>query len=144
MRRTSIINHYQIIDLEESHCNIYVASFTQLGFPVSTVKIFGADIKKMGVWSIVLYQDFPKVIPKATLGSHSDDNMKQSAIFGVAEPTLNAASVAPHQFKNDRAPIMTWWLPSLSFSVDTVLSAQHDQACDKTNTKLSTLGSVSS
>ena len=26
---------------------------------------------------------------------------------------------------------MTWWFPSLSFNEDTILSAQHHQACDK-------------
>ena len=62
--------------------HLYIASFTQLGIPVSTVKIFGADIKKIDVWNIVRYQDFLKVIPKATLGSHSHDNMNESAIFG--------------------------------------------------------------
>ena len=77
----------------------------------------------MSVWSIVLYQDFFKVIPKARPGSHSQGNMKQSAIVGVTEPTSDVAYVAPHQLKNDTAHIMTWWLPGLSFSVETALSA---------------------
>ena len=64
--------------------------------------------------------------------------------LGVSEPTLNAASVAPHQLKNDTVPIMTWWLLCMSFSVDISLSAQHHLACNKTNIKLSPLGSVSS
>ena len=88
----------------------------------------------MGVRSIVLDQDFLKVTPKAKLGAHYHDNMKQGAIFGVTEPTLSAASVAPHQFKNGAAPIITWWLPALSFNVDTVLNAQQHQVCNKTNT----------
>ena len=82
MRQASIAEHYQIIDLKESHCITNVASSTQQGIPVSAVKIFGADTKKMGVWNIVLYQDFLKVIPKATLGSCSHGNMKHSTIFG--------------------------------------------------------------
>ena len=100
-------------------------------------------MKKMGVWSIVRYQDFLKVTLKANLGSHYV-NMKQSVIFVVTEPTLDAAAVPPHQLKNGGAPMMTWWLPGLSFSADTVLSAQHQQVCGKINIKLSTLGSVSS
>ena len=83
-------------------------------------KIFGTD---MGVLSIVLYKDFFKVIPTATLGSHSQSNMIQSIIFGFTVPTLNEASVAPHQSKIGTAPIMTWWLPGLSFSVVTIQSA---------------------
>ena len=104
--------------------------------------MFGADIKKMGVWSIVLYQDFLKGIPKAKIGPHSHTNMKQCAIFGVTEPTLDEASVAPHYINNGTALIMVWWLPGLSFSVDTVLGAQHRQVRIKTNAKLSTLESV--
>ena len=73
-------------------------------------KIFGADIKNMIVWSIVLYQDFFKVIPKTKLGSHFNANIRWSKIFRVTDQTLNAASVAPHQLKNGTAPIMTWWL----------------------------------
>ena len=130
-RWTSIAKHYQIIDLKESHCIINVASSTRQCIPFSNMKkIFGADIKNIGVWSIVLYQDFLKVIPKSNLGSHSHGNMKQSAIFGVTDHTLNAASVAPHQLKNGMALIMTWWLSGLSFSVDTVLSVQHHQVCN--------------
>ena len=64
--------------------------------------------------------------------------------LGVTEPTLNAASVAPHQLKNDTVPIMTWWLLCMSFNVDIVMSAQHHLACNKTKIKLSLLGSVSS
>ena len=82
-------------------------------FPFQPWKIFAADIKNIGVWSIVLYQDFLKVIPKAKMGSYSHGNMKQSALFWVTEPILNAASVAPHQLNNGTAPIMTWCLPSL-------------------------------
>ena len=108
------------------------------------MKIFGADIKNVGVWTIVLYQDLPKDISKAKLGSHSHGNMKQSTIFGVTEPTLDVAPVAPHQLMNGTAPIMTWLLSGLSFSVDIDLSAQHHQVYINTNTKLSTLGSVSS
>ena len=99
--------------------------------------------QEMGAWAIALYQDFLKIITKATLGPHSHGNMNRSEIFWVTEPTLNVGSVTPHQLKNGRAPIMAWWLPGASFSVDTVLSAQHHQVCNKTNTKLSTLGSVS-
>ena len=69
----------------------------------------------MGVWNIVLYQDFLKVVPRATLGSHFHGNMKQNAIFGVTEPAPNAASVAPHQLKNSTTPIVTWWLSVLPF-----------------------------
>ena len=98
----------------------------------------------MCVLSIALSQDFLKVIPKAALGSHSHGNMKQSEIFGVAEPTLNVASVTPHQLKNGTASAMAWWLPGASFSVDTVLSAQHHRMCNKINAKLSTCGLVSS
>ena len=58
--------------------------------------------------------------------------MKQSAIFVVTEPTLDAAAaVPPHQLKNGGAPMVTWWLPGLSFSADTVLSAQHQQVFGK-------------
>ena len=123
--------HRQIIDFKESHCIIYVAGSTQLSIPVSTVKLFGVDIKKMGLWSIVLYQDFLKITQKAALGSHSLDNMKQSANFVVTEWALNAVSLVPHQFKNDMTSKMTWWFPSLSFNEDTILSTQHHQACDK-------------
>ena len=100
----------------------------------------------MGMWSIVLYQDILKIIPKTKLCSHSHGNMKQSIklTFGVTEITLEATSMATHQLKNFTASIMTWWLSGLSFNVDTVLSAHHHQVCNKTNTKLSTLGSVSS
>ena len=100
-------------------------------------------LQEKGVWGIALYQDFLKVITKAPPGSHSHGNMKQSEIFWKTEPTLNVASVTPHQLKNGTAPIMTWWLQGASFSVDIVLSAQHHQVCNKTNTILSTLGSVS-
>ena len=92
MGPTSISKHCQIIELKESNCIIDVASSTQLVIPVSTVKIFSADIKKMSVWSIV--QNFFKIIPKAKLGSHSHGNMKQSAIAEVTEPTLDVAYVA--------------------------------------------------
>ena len=58
-------------------------------------KIFGADIKNMSVRSIVLYQDFFKVIPKAKLGFHSHGNVKQGAVSirktvlpGMAIPML--------------------------------------------------------
>ena len=95
------------MDFKESHCIINVASSTQLGIPVSTVKIFGADIKLVGLWSIALYQDYLKVIAKAALSSHSHGNMKHSAIFGVTESTLNAASVVLHQLKKGTAPVMT-------------------------------------
>ena len=79
----------------------------------------------MGVCGIVIYQDFLKVIMKATLGSYSDGNMKQSKIIRVTESTLDATSVATHQLKN--GTVMTWWLSRLSFSVDTVLSVQLHQ-----------------
>ena len=39
MRRTSMAKHCQIIYFKGSHCIINVVSSTQLGFPVSTVKI---------------------------------------------------------------------------------------------------------
>ena len=128
------------------HHQFYSTSSILLNWvsPFQSWQIFDASIKTMGVWSIVLYQDFPKVTPNATLGSCSHGNLKQGAICGVTEPTLGAASVATHQLKNVTAPIMTWWLSDLSFSVNTVLSAQHHHVCNKTNDKLSTLGSVSS
>ena len=91
----------------------------------------------MGVCGIAPYQEILKVIPKAELGSHSHCNMKQGEIFGVTEPTLDGASVTLYLLKNGTTPIMTCWLPCASFSVDTVLSAQHHQVCNKTNTKLS-------
>ena len=62
---------------------------------------------------------------------------------GVTAPTVDMASVAPHQLMNGTAPIMTWLLSDLSFSVDIAVSAQHSQVYNNTNTKLSTLGSVS-
>ena len=117
---------------KESHCIISVASSAQL---------FGADIKKMCVKHYSMHQDFLKVIPKAKLSSNSHDNMKQSSIIGMTEITLDAVV---HQFKNATTPMIMWWLRGLSFSVNTVLSAQHRQVCDKIKTKLSTLGSVSS
>ena len=118
-------------------------------FPFQLWKTFGADIKNMGVWSIVLYQDLsisgcPQRHPKGKkLGFHSIDNMKQSAIVGMTETPLDVTFVAPYQLMNGTATIMTWWLPGLSFSVNTVLSAPHHQVCNKTDNKLSTLGSVS-
>ena len=110
------------------------------GIPVSAVKNIWRWYQELCMLSIALYQDFLKVIPKAALGSHSHGNMKQSEIFGVTEPTLNVAYVTPHQLKNGTPSIMAWCLPASSFSVDTVLSAQHHQlqVCNKTNTKLST------
>ena len=65
----------------------------------------------MGVWSIVLHQNFLKVIPKTTPGPHSHGshgNMKQGAIFGVTEPILNMALVVIEQLKNGTVPIMPW------------------------------------
>ena len=95
----------------------------------------------MGVWSIVLsYINISSKSPKGKTGLHFRGNMKQSAIVGVTEPTLDVAHVAPHQLKDDTAPIMTLWLPGLSFSVETSLSAQHHQVCNKSSIKLSTLG----
>ena len=108
------------------------------GIPISAVKNIWRSYQEMCVLSIALYQDFLKVIPKAALGSHSHGNMKQSEIFGVTEPTLNVASVTPHQLKNGTASIMAWWLPGASFGADTVLSAQHHQVCNQTNAKLLT------
>ena len=49
------------------------------------------------------------------MGSHCHGKMKQSANLGVNEPTLDAASVAPHKLQDGTAPMMTWWLPGLSF-----------------------------
>ena len=69
--------------MKEYFCIINETSSTQQGVPFQAWKLFGVDIKKMGVWSIVLCQDFVKVIPMAKLGSHSHGNMKQSDIFGV-------------------------------------------------------------
>ena len=37
-------------------------------YPVSTAKIFVADIEKFDVWKNVLYQDFVKIIPKGKIG----------------------------------------------------------------------------
>ena len=62
---------------------------------------------------------------------------------GVNAPTVDVVSVASYQLMNGTAPIMTWLLWGLSFNVDIVLSAQHHQVYNDTNTKLSTLGSVS-
>ena len=90
MRRTSVAKQYQMINLKKPHCIISTTISTQLGIPVSNAKIFGADIKKMGVWSIVLNQDFIKVTQRKKTGSHLHGNMKQSAILGVTEIKLIA------------------------------------------------------
>ena len=162
MRRTSKAKYYQLIDWKESHCIINVAGSTTLGIPGSTVKIFCADTKKIGVWSIVLHWNenvfilmkssslaAPKVVKMTTFGAASDETFIKMMTFSfqcisgfpqshpkgktelsflwqheternLTEPTLNVDSVAPHQLKNGTAPIMTWWLPGLSFNVDTV------------------------
>ena len=113
MRRTKKIKLSQTFDLKESRCIINVASSaSSTGYSrFQPWKIFGAYNNKMGVWSIVFYRDILKVIPKAKFVSHSHGNMKQSAIIGVTEPTLetmDAASVASHELKNGTAPILTW------------------------------------
>ena len=111
MRRTSLAKHYQIIDLKESYCIINVVTSTLLDIPVSTMKNIWHWHQEDGCVELCsIYQDFPKGIPKAKLDTHHHGNMKQDAIFGVTEPTLDAASVAPHQLKNYTTPIMTWWL----------------------------------
>ena len=124
---------FERVSLHHQCCEFSVLN---IGIPVSAVKKNWRWYQEMCVLSIALYQDFLKVIPKAALGSHSHGNMKQSEIFGVTEPTLNVASVTPHQLKNGTASIMAWWLPGASFGADTVLSAQHHQVCNQTNAKL--------
>ena len=92
--------------------------------------------------SIVLYQDILKVTPEVKLGPHSHGNMKQSVIFGVTEQTRNAASVVLHQecygADND---VVVAGLVQCGHSPECAASSG---VCDKTNTILSTLGSVSS
>ena len=146
MRRTSIAKHYQIIDLKVSLHHQFHEFYSTMYSRFKREKYLGLTSRGW-VWGALLYiknssnpHSHP---PKAKLGSHYLGNMKQGAIFGVTEPTLDAASVALHQLRNVTVPIMTGWLPGLSLSVNTDLSAQRHRVRNKTNTKLSTLGSVS-
>ena len=75
-------------------------------FPFQPWKIFGTDIKNMGVWSIVLFRDFLKVILTATLGSHSHGNMKQHNLRVDCANTACGFCVSPlaqewHDADND-------------------------------------------
>ena len=63
-------------------------------FPFQPWKIFGADIKKMDLWNIVLY---------IRVSSKSSQMHNWAPIIMVTwnrVPTLDAASVSPHRFKN--------------------------------------------
>ena len=73
--------------------------------------------------------------PKAKLAPIRMATWQHGNIFEVTEITLDAASVAFQQPKNGVAPIMTWRLPGLTFSVETVLSV-HCKMCNKTKTRI--------
>ena len=65
-------------------------------FPFQPWKFLALTSRRwVPVWNIVRYQDFRKVTPQAKLGCHTHGNIKQSSIFRVTEPTLDAAAVAP-------------------------------------------------
>ena len=125
MRRTSIAKHYQIIDLKESHCIINVASSTQLGIPISTVKnIWRWHIKEMGVWCIVLYRDFFKSSQRQNWAAilMATWNRAQSSGWLNQHWMRLLWRGGPHQPKNGTAPIVMWWLPRLSWTQSWVCS----------------------
>ena len=68
MRRTNIAKHYQISDLKKSHCIIYVASFNQLGIPVSSVKKICRWHQEDGCMEHCSLSGFPQIHPKGNTG----------------------------------------------------------------------------
>ena len=143
MRRTSITKHYQIIDLEESHYIIYILRvLLNWVFLCQPWKYLALTSRRLMCGTVFYIRISSESSQRQHWAPILMTTWKRAQSL-VIEPTLNAASVAPPSVY-DRVPIMTWWLPSLSFSVNIVRSEQHHRVCNKTETKLSTLRSVSS
>ena len=142
MRRTSIAKHYQIIDLSLIASSILRVLLNWV-FPLKPWKYLALTSRRWvcrALFCIRISSRSPKGKTGLPFSWQHDTERYLLGDWAIIGFGLHGT----HQLKKGTTPIMMWWLPGWSFSVDTVLSAQHHQVCNKTDTKLSTLGSVSS
>ena len=132
------ISHQNIRGVHSEHTQNFIYPSLKWNWPIHTKLLAPNDLISLSyrtqycVWHDNVYYELKKKIRLKYL----------SATWPVLEDFLGFLKVSLSRHNNYTAPIMTWWLPGLSFSMDTVLIAQHRQVHNKTNTKLSTLGSV--